>query len=143
MNRSLRLARMFAAIALFASCAPVQVDQTPVPYTELASGPSPTPILCTVNPAGLFLELQVLGTGHVRVVGSGFSSNEKVFISIQGDARLSDGTTAAQGREYQTTVDADGNYVAQHEFDPMEGPATWDVAVVHSRGVACASASSK
>jgi len=142
MSKYLAITALFIGVTSLCACAPLGPESTPLPVTVFTPGPTSTPIVCTQNPEGLLLEIQILGKGRIRIIGSGFLPKERVFVSAFGETTRTDGSPVGQSTEYETTVSADGSLSRLHDFEPVSGPAKWRVAVVHSRGVACASASS-
>ena len=142
MSRHLAIIALFIGVTSLGACDPLGPESTPPPVTVFIPGPTSTQIVCTQNPEGLLLEIQILSKGRIRIIGSGFLPNERVFVSVFGETTRTDESPVGQSTEYETTVSADGSLSQSHEFEPESGPAKWRVAVVHSRGVACASASS-
>jgi hypothetical protein len=110
-----------------------------VQVTALPPEASPTPIVCTGNPSGLTLDVQTSGFQRVRVVGRGFKSGESLLLIFTA-------STAMHSRRIEARpaqgVNADGTFAWDETLTPpadAEGsPVIWNVAVIHSRGVACA-----
>ncbi len=115
-------------------------DPTPaiVRTTALPPEASATPIVCTDNPSGLTLNVQTSGFQHVQVVGRGFIAGEPLLLIFA--ARSAAHSSKHEARPAQG-VNADGSFSWDETLRlpaGAEGSAvTWNVAVVHSRGVAC------
>jgi hypothetical protein len=99
---------------------------------------SPTPLVCSENPAGLTLDVQTGGFYRVRVIGRGFKPGERLLLVFT--AKTATHSTKIEARPVQG-VNADGTFSWDETLTPptgAEGSAvTWNVAIVHSRGVAC------
>lgn len=109
-----------------------------VQVTVLPPEASPTPIVCTDNPVGLALDVQTGGFHLVRVVGRGFKAGEPLVLVFT--AKSATHSTKAEVRPAQG-VNADGTFSWDETLTPPTGAegsgVIWNVAVVHSRGVAC------
>ncbi len=113
----------------------------PVIVVVTASAPeaSATPIVCTANPPGLTLDVQAGGFNSVQVVGRGFKSGEQLLLVFT--AKTATHRTEIEDRPIQG-VKADGTFSWDETLTPPTGAegsgVIWNVAVIHSRGVACA-----
>ena len=128
------------ALELVACVQPTASVPTPAiaVVTALPPAASPTSVVCTENPSGLILDVQSGGFYRVRVAGRGFKPGEQLLLVFTTE-------TAAHNRRIEARpaqgVDSDGNFA----WDGTLGPPVdngysvriWNVAVVHSRGVAC------
>ena len=110
-----------------------------VQATALPPEASPTPIVCTGNPSGLTLDVQSGGFQHVRVVGRGFKAGEPLLLVFT--AKTGTRSAKIEARPAQD-VHADGTFSWDETLAPPMGaegsPVIWNAAVIHSRGVACA-----
>jgi hypothetical protein len=128
------------ALSLLACNQPATFASTPpiVKVTELAPEVSTTPIVCTDNPSGLTLDVKTGGFHQVRVAGQGFKPGESllfVFTAQSAAHRVRQEARPIQG------VNADGTFSWDETLTPPSGSqgsaVIWNIAVVHSRGVAC------
>ena len=130
------------ALSLLVACRLSPQRGLSPPVTELPPEAMPTPIACTADPAGLTIRILIVGPGHVRVEAEGLLPNEPVFVRIHGVTESSSGARDEHTQESQTVTNEIGALSAALQVEPSAGASMWDVAVVHSRGVACASATS-
>ena len=125
--------------ALLTACA---ATPTAAPTVRPPS-PSPTPINCSQNPPGISLQA-ILGQKRIgrgasfenfRIEGKGFVPGEKLLIVIEGHG-LSHGDRL---ESIDFPVGSDGSFVQREELQLLEPNMSWQVFVVHQRGVACTS----
>lgn len=102
---------------------------------------SPTPIACTQNPPGLALQAIVSAKPTTpgasgedfRIEGKGFIPGEKLFSVIEGH-----GASHSERLEsFDLPVGANGSFVQRESIQLEEPDMSWQVFVVHQRGVAC------
>jgi hypothetical protein len=131
----------FAITVSLAACNQ-SISSVPTPaivkVTVLPPETSPTPIVCTDNPSGLTLDVQTGGFHRVQVVGQGFKAGEPLLLVFT--AKTATHSTKTEARPAQG-VNEDGTFSWDETLMPPTGAegstVIWNVAVVHSRGVAC------
>jgi hypothetical protein len=140
-----RIVTLFSALTMSVSLVACNQPTPPTPGVTVEVLPppsSPTPIVCTENPPGLTLAVQSnvtpSGTHQVRVAGQGFEPGEHLIIVLSAETethatRLE--ASLAQG------VNPDGTFTLNESLTPppndVSGQTSWNLAVVHQRGVAC------
>jgi hypothetical protein len=108
------------------------------PVTVQPASLSPAPLEGTENPPGLELQSDSLGNRRVMVRGEGFQPGEELILvfSVQVDAPNGHKALRHEVRPAQT-VGEDGAFTWEQTMQPPDGSMTWNLAVVHARGVAC------
>lgn len=97
--------------------------------------PSPTPAVCTPLPESMTLAVTPLTDTEISVALSGLQPGESLHIIYRREG-IDDGT---QIEDYDLPpVGENGRYNQTQNLRPSEaGPDTWQIKVIHSRGVAC------
>ena len=105
--------------------------------------PSPTPIVCTENPAGLVLDVHTLESHGIRVICQGFEPGEQLLLVFTAETETTEGrrSTRTELRPGQS-VEANGTFFIEGTLLPLSRNGDmmyhmWHLAVVHRRGVAC------
>jgi hypothetical protein len=98
--------------------------------------PSPTPFTCTALPDGMTIELIPLSSTLVEIEVQGLQSGEEITTVFTANVPGRNKVIKNPG----IVVGADGHYTSQEILRPIseESENHWKVAVIHSRGVACA-----
>jgi hypothetical protein len=108
------------------------------PVTVEPASLSPTPLECTDNPPGLGLQVDSLGNRRVMVRGEGFRSGEELVLVFSAQVDTPSGHKALRHEVRPAqTVGEDGSFAWEQTMQPLDGNPTWNLAVVHARGVAC------
>lgn len=120
------------------------VSQPTAAPTVRPPAASPTPIACTQNPPGLVLQAIVSAKPTTtpgasgedfRIEGKGFIPGEKLLSVIEGH-----GASHSERLEsFDLPAGADGSFVQRESIQLEEPNMSWQVFVVHQRGVACTS----
>jgi hypothetical protein len=128
----LRLIASVAVVGLMVTCAPVVRPRVAPP------APSPTPVVCTDNPAGLPIGVRRTTGRTVQVTGEGFVPGERVRVILTAQEETSDGTRGYRLEAGPVTpVSPDGTFAFDEALPEVRRGTLWHLQVVHSRGTAC------
>lgn len=98
--------------------------------------PSPTPAACTSLPEGMTFNVEPVSNSTVMLELTGLQSGEELhLIYMQKDRPLSGGRFE---KTSTLPIKEDGRYTTTQLLqDPNDSFRTWQITVIHARGVAC------
>ncbi len=132
---------VLAACAAAAAPTPIPPTATAVPPVEITAEvlvvtpePSPTPAVCTPLPEGMDFTATLESDTLVTIEITGLQPGEDIKVIY-----LWDSGGAYHRIEGDASADADGRFTEKQRLRlPEKEPNTYQIQVIHARGVACA-----
>jgi hypothetical protein len=121
---------------------PTTPASTAVP-SVLDSQPPSSSMMCTENPDKLSVVVKLgkksKGFQPVTVTGKGFTPGEKLSIIFEGQGK----SHSSRLEAWDYPVKKDGSFVNKDSLQLDEASMQWNLYVMHQRGIACSSFTTK
>jgi len=133
-------------VGMLAACKPSSSNADSSQETSLAAPvavtrsvittlPNSTPAICTPLPEGMTLDVMPTSATEVKVELTGLHYGETITLLFTRN--VPEGVYEMEAQSV-ATVEPNGRFIYYQAGFPAEGNNTWQVKVIHMRGVACA-----